>query len=170
MNLPQLAQAVVKELAPIATADNAPKRATLTSAIMTAFRPYVELAISGTPGKLLRDTSDRREKHWRVSLEFWRAKDGEFTELAGESEGRNINAGVVGGEVVKGLDDAAALIDEYAQTLGAPLESFGFLRMTKALANLRPTLSRQSGRATMRRTSDCQRWHLVCDIIREAAE
>ncbi len=172
MNLPELAQAVATALQPALASGNAPQRASHTNAILTAFRPYVEAAVTGAAPKQLRDQSDRREKMWLVSLAFWTGTPGTIDELVAESDGRvadgNGKPSRYGGDQVKGLDGAAELVAEYAMACGAPPD-FDAATMRKALAYLRPTISRQQGHATMRRTSACGRWHLVADIFREGS-
>jgi len=172
--LPALAAQVAELLTPAVTAGTAPKRASLTSAIMTAFRPYVEAAVTGDTPRALLDTRDRRERRWLVSLAFYTGTPGSIDTLVAESEGRR-TAGLdgevtsYGGDSVTGLDGAAELIAEYAAKIQAPLSDYGAPNMRRALGYLRPTISRQGGHATMRRTSECGRWHLIADIFREDA-
>lgn len=173
MNLHELAAAVVLELTPAAQEPGAPKRSNLTSSIMTLFRPYVEQAVTGAAPKQVRDAADRRERRWCVSLAFYTGTIGAIDKLVAESDGRECDADgkpiTYGGDVVTGLDAVAALIADYASNIQAPHVDYSLAPMSRALALLRPTISRQGGHATMRRTSACGRWHLIADIFREGS-
>lgn len=157
-----------------------PKRANLTSAIMTAFRPYVDEAVTGIAPKAVRDMDDRRVKEWRVSCEWWYGPSGKPDQKMGESEGRLTKPdGTVlkyGGDTFKGLDAVATHLTWCALQLGATQldagksgEDWSIAAFEKALGYLRPTIQRNNGKATMRRTSSDGRWHLICDVFREGS-
>ncbi len=146
----------------------------LASAISTVFRPYLQAAVTGKDPKGVRDDSDRREKRWLVSLEFW---DVPRAEMIAASEGREWSdaerseVARYGGEVFRGLEAVAGFIAFQAKHAfdGHVPDAFSEAVLSKALAYLRPTITRQQGRATMRRTTADGRYHLVCDIFREDA-
>lgn len=170
-NLKTLAAQVVAHLKDDPAVTNGPSRANLTAAISTAFRPYLLAAVTGEESKAVRDTRDRRERLWYVSMEFWR---GEKLDIpAAVSEGRRLgeNGDIVryGGDVVAGLDAAADLVAEYAEAIGAPPETFGAGPMRLALAYLRPTISRRGGYAVSHRKSPDLLWYLIAHIWREGA-
>lgn len=171
-SLSELAKEVATILGP--TAASGPKRANLTSAIMTAFRPYVEHAVTGTAPKAVRDGQDKRVRKWLVSWELWTVGvGGQLDVLKGAAEGREAGkeAGRYGGDICTGLDDAAAWLSDVAAQLGAYSSGDDFTpaNLSRALYQLRPTISRQGGHATMRRTSADGRWHLIADVFREDA-
>ena len=170
-DLPNLAARVVEILTPAAQAG--PKRANLTSAIATAFRPYIEAAVTGAPPKPLRDDQDRREKEWLVSMAWYRGPAGKHDTLIASSQGRVMDtSGTVrayGGDIVRGLDAAADLVADAATEIGAPFSDYGALPMRRYLGFLRATISKQGGYATGRRVSKDGCWYLVLDIFREDA-
>lgn len=151
-----------------------PRRSNLTSSIMTAFRPYVDEVVTGIPPKAARDNDDRRQKIWLVSCEWWYGPSGKPDTKMAESEGRATDAkGVVkryGGDMFVGLDAAAEALMQYAaQIMNAPSPDWSVAAFRKALGYLRPTIQRNNGHATMRRTSSDGRWHLICDVFREGS-
>lgn len=153
---------------------NGPRRSNLTSSIMTAFRPYVDEVVTGIPPKAARDNDDRRQKTWLVSCEWWYGPSGKPDTKMGESDGRATDAkGVVkryGGDTFIGLDAVATHLTWCAIQLDAmPSADWTIGAMTKALGYLRPTIQRNNGHATMRRTSSDGRWHLICDVFREGS-
>jgi hypothetical protein len=167
--LEELARSVVEELRPDVA--KAPHRANEASAIATLFRPYLQYASTGVKPPALYAKEDRRIKRWRISLELWTNPDSvgtSFDELVAISEGRIRDSDgelmELGGDVVEGLDAAAHLVEDFAGELSP---SFQLNAMCHALQNLRPTISRQGGSATMRRTSDCGEYHLIMDIQKE---
>jgi hypothetical protein len=172
IQLSELAKQVVETLTPIVTAEGAPRRVSLASAVASAFRPFLlHAAGEGPEPKLLRDFRDRRYRLYRVSLEFW---DMERSERIADSIGREYDGNVVsmyGGETVEGLDEAAETVASYARQIALEKREYETIilafqadDMRRAFANLRPALSRGEGRATMRRTVG--RWHLICDVFR----
>lgn len=131
-------------------------------------RPWLKYAYGETVApKEWRNEFDHRKRQWLISLQWYCN-----AELVAESDGlRRDTNGVIlnyGGDMVTGLDGAAELVAEYATQIGAPAE-FAAEPMRLALANLRPTISRQGGRATMRRVSECRQWNLVAHVFREDA-
>jgi hypothetical protein len=165
--LEELAAAVVAECEPLL--EFGPARKTKTSAIMTVFRQYVEGAVTGIQPKLVTGVGDRRQRQWLISLEFW---DTEAATRLADSTGRHYDTDhavtAYGGDVVTGLDAAADLVAEYAaQAVPEYAADFGQETMRRAFAGIRPTLSRQQGHATMRRTSADGKRHLICDIFRD---
>lgn len=151
-----------------------PKRSNLTNAIMTAFRPYVDEAVTGAAPKGVRDATDRREKSWLVSCEWWYGPSGKPDTRVAESEGRvtDSNGKVIryGGDTFKGLDSVATHLTWCAVQVGAvPSDDWTIAAFNKALGYLRPTIQRNKGHATMRRTSADGRWHLICDVFREGS-
>lgn len=169
--LTELAGEVVALLRPVIDDANFPKRSTVTGAFMTAFRPYVEAALTGVMPRPAAAREDRRKRLWRLSMEFWR-RDGTSDTLVAVSPGRKTDAeGIVvdiGGDVVAGMDTAAELIADYAAGVGAMVPDFQPAHILRALDDLRATISRQGGRATMRRVSSDGTWALVCDVQRES--
>lgn len=166
-----LAVQVVDALKGEAEGPEAPSRATLTSAILTLFRPYVSQAITGHAPKAVRDNEDRRAKAWSLSMEFWAANEaGKFEVFMGSTEGRDADKLAYGSmDVVTGLDGAAELLATVARSLDITSPDFEEPSFSRAFAYLRPTISRQKGHATMRRTSACGKWHVICDVFREDA-
>lgn len=165
-----IAAELVSILGPVV--GDGPKRANLTNAILTALRPYVEQTVTGVAPKVLRDVAIQREKRWLISLEFWSGEG--LTECVGASHGRaraNNKVVTYGGDIVQGLDAAAALIEDFARQIGAPLAAgaFNYADVSRALNYLRPTISRRHGHATMRRTTPDKAWHLICDVFRDDA-
>lgn len=157
-----------------ARVETGPRRANLTSALATAFRPYLDEAVTGIAPKAVRDTNDRRTKLWLVSCEWWYGPSGKPDQKMAESEGRLTDAkGVVkryGGDTFVGLDAVAEALESYAaQLMNAPSEDWSVHTLKTALGYLRPTIQRNKGHATMRRTSSDGRWHLICDVFREGS-
>lgn len=164
---------------------NGPRRSNLTSSIMTAFRPYVDEVVTGIPPKAARDNDDRRQKTWLVSCEWWYGPSGKPDTKMGESDGRATDIkGVVkryGGDTFIGLDAVADHLTWCASELGAATDhartqggraiepDWSVAAFRKALGYLRPTIQRNNGHATMRRTSSDGRWHLICDVFREGS-
>lgn len=137
------------------------------TAITATLRPYLQHVMHGYLPRYMRNNMDLRRREWLISLQWYRN-----AELVAESDGlRRDTGGTIlhyGGDMVTGLDGAAELVAEYAVQIGAPAE-FAAEPMRLALANLRPTISRQGGRATMRRMSECRQWNLVAHVFREDA-
>jgi hypothetical protein len=164
---------LLSELIPLAMeAQTAtPKRSGPVSEVMTALRPWVDFYITGTPPKAVRDVADMRLRRWLISMEF---VDLRTAERIAMSEGRRYDTdGTVsayGGDIVTGLAAAAPLIAEYAgKALGTAQHGFDAPTMQRALSNLRPAIALKNGHATMRRSSPCGTWHLICDVLREGA-
>lgn len=169
-DLTDIAREAIALLRPIVESARFPARSTPVSAYSSAFRPYLEAALTGIPPRPVISDTDRRKRPWRLSMEFWKIEG--YTETcAASSPGRITDTrGEVlelGGDVVAGLDAAAELIADYASQCGANVPDFSIPAIARALQDLRSTLSRQQGKATMRRTSACGKWHLVCDVQRE---
>jgi hypothetical protein len=147
-----------------------PSRASPVSAYMTALRPYVEAALLGVTPRPLAAATDGRKRPWRVSMEFWK-REGDVDTLMGVSPNRVTDSRgeilELGGDVVNGMTGIAQLIADYAVGIGAATPCFQAPALERALGDLRATISRQGGFATMRRTSDDGLWRLVCDVKRE---
>jgi len=166
-----LAYLVRDTFGPVIDGGHFPKRANRVNALMTALRPYLEEAVNGAaplPNARRAPSPDQRTRPWLLSMEFWRGN-----EKVAESDGRRTdNTGLIvahGGNVVKGLDEGAQLIADFARDLGAPEEQFAFGVMRKTLGYLRATISRQQGHATMRHRRPDTDWVLICDVFREDA-
>lgn len=171
--LSALAAQAVELLRPTVEGPDFPKRASAVSAYMTAFRPYVESAVTGEFPRPLAAAMDRRKKLWRVSMEFWK-REGDDDFIIAVSPGRTMSTEgevtAIGGDVVMGFDGIVELIADYAAGVGAMVPEFQPAAMMRALDDLRSTISRQGGYATMRRISADGVWRLVCDVQREDSE
>lgn len=152
-----------------------PKRKTETSAIMTRFRPYIERAITGDAPKVINDALDMRQRRWFISPEFWRGidplKPHDIRMAIPEGRIYSMSGELVryGGEWVTGLAGAAELVEQWATHLGAPLDTYASAPMKRAIAYLRPTISREGGYAKMRRVSENKLWTLIMPVWREDA-
>ena len=122
-------------------------RANLTSAIMTVVRPYVAFAVTGRKPAAVRREADSREKLWRVKTSLYAG-----TELLAN--------GIF--FQVRGLHDVAQGLSNWLASTQSGDWTGGTL--PSALAYLRPTISRQGGRATLRRSSPDGEWTLIADI------
>lgn len=157
----ELAAEVAALLLPEVTAPGAPARSNNTNAVVTAFRPYLAAALTGAQPKALRTADDQRFRLWRISMEWWHGE-----EVVARSDGRGAE-GSDGGDIVTGLDGAAALVAGYAAELGLPPATYGLEPMRRAFNNLRPSLTRGNGHATMRRSTLDGGVSLICDVFRE---
>lgn len=165
----QLAREVLKVFGSLATSAGV-SRATEVNAAISAMRPYLQCAFNGRLTKTLRDENDLRTLTWHASMQWHNVRTGE---LVRKSEGMELDSNneVIryGLTAVDGLNGVAKLIAADAVLVEAPVEEYDEAAMERALANLRPTISRQGGKATMRRPSLASDLHLVCFIFRDDA-
>lgn len=125
-----------------------------------------------------RKATDSRTRPWLVSVHLTHTDQNNAIVDEAMSAGRvheQDGKGYVtpikyGGDIVTGLYGAAELISEYVEAFaGTPLPEFSTAQLMTALNNLRPTLSRQAGYATLRRVSMCGRYQVTANIFREDA-
>lgn len=126
----------------------------------------IELARASRPAP-----DDARSKTWGCAFVFrMRNNTDDDWETVGATDGVVLGPSgdptTIVCERVAGLHGIAAKCEEYAEALGAPNDYFT-AQMMRPLHNLRPTLSRKDGVATLRRSSRCGLWHLSCYVFRE---
>ncbi len=173
MTLDPVLQALVDTVIDNALPDVEPAsiQQTAVVAMCKHLRPYIEVAMSARAPKHAAGIGDMRMKKWLISVEWY---DVPRAEVIAMSEGRytvghgkNKEIRAYGGDMVRGLAGAADLLAEQAAQLGLPIEDYGRKPMLRAFENLRPTLSRQNGRGTMRRESTDGKWWVCVDVFRE---
>lgn len=147
---------------------------TETSYILSVLRPFVEAHVTGRAPKPVRDHADKRERLWLVSLELWHGEPGQLKRVA-SSDGRtfgpdgNVTRYGAASEAIRGLDAVADYVSQGCAFYGAYESEFGYDALSLAFRYLRSAITLGKGRATMRRTSKDQRWHLICDVFREGS-
>lgn len=133
---------------------------TIISCLSSALRPYLELYLDPTSGKL---APDKRSRKWAVEITFWDITEGKgAADLVGECCK----------EVVTGFDGVWELIQEMVEGMYEEVEKaehitiFGTVSLKRRLGGLRPSLSRGGGRATLRLTYAVpgDKWHL-CTVL-----